>query len=389
MKLKLSTKSFVEAINWVTKAHDAKDDKAHVGLVVSDTGVGHVVLADGQTFMKAPLEITSIDFDGDGVNEARLALEARFIKTLASSLGEAGELVFTKDLSDNKSTLKATRGRDKFTVPTFEAKLASEKEYQTLGTVSEIEYFDALQRLSKLADVTNAGFLPVIGTVDIKLNGDDEEIVIMATDRYALGEISMDFKPSEGLGDIIEGPTSFLLPAGRASLISPSKGADEITLVFEPKSRKIGYVFTDGRIALLALSVADPLPYAGIKENALQTNASALVNLKELRTAIGVVANLAWDETSITFVIEADKLSITDSSAENRMQIAVSDSKGLEEAFTVKFTRSIIMEALGTVATNDVRLKWSSANAPLLLIPVDADESEVKNVFVLAIPEQN
>lgn len=389
MKLVLDTKSFVEAVNWVAKTLDNKDDKSYIALVVNADGIGYLSHTNGLSYIKSEIKVDSIELE-KGEDEVKLALNAPFVKRFASTLRDrSAPLTFTKDLSDPRTSLTVTRPQENYTIPLLEARVGTEPKYEIIGSVSDGEYFDALTKLAKLTDPVNAGVIPVIGTVDLKLDAAEKTITIMATDRYALGEIILPYSPEAG-AEFYNDAKNLLLAEDRASLIAPSKGkVDSVELIYEAKSQKFGYNFPDGRIVLFALSTADPLSYGAIKTKSADTKGSALLSVTELRNAISSISSLAYDEMSIILNFTKKGIVISDTKETNTVRVNVEEIEGLEETLQVQFTRSILNEALGPVATNRVRFKWKDAKSAFIFEPVFDDDTAAENVFLLAIPEQD
>jgi DNA polymerase III sliding clamp (beta) subunit (PCNA family) len=388
MQLVVDTKSFADAVSWVAKTLDTKDDKSYIALVVNADGEGYLSHTNGLSYIKSPLQIDRIELedDEDGV---KLALGAQYTKRLASTLRDhTAPLTFSKDLNNPRTSLTVKRPQENYTIPLVEARIGAEPKYEVIGSVSDGEYFDTLNRLAKLTDPANAGVLPVIGTVDVRLDPDEKTITVMATDRYALGEIVIPFVPSPG-AEFFGENKNLLIPEERASMISPSKGSvDNIELIFENKSSKFGYTFPDGRIALFALSTAEPLAYGVIKKSASGTEGSALISLVELKNAIASISSLVYDETNIQLTISEKGLIISDIHETNALRVTLSEATAIDEPIIVRFSRSILNEALGPIATNRFNLKWKDEKSAFILEPVFDDDKVADNVFLLAIPER-
>ena len=389
MKLVLDTKSFVDGVGWVAKTLDNKDDKSYIALVVNAEGIGYLSHTNGLSYIKSEIKVDSIELE-KGEDEVKLALNAPFVKRFASTLRDhSAPLTFSKDLNDPRTSLSVTRPQENYTIPLFEAAVGKEPKYETIGTVSDGEYFDTLTKLAKLTDPINAGVIPSLGAVDLKLDAEAQTITIMATDRYALGEIVLPFSP-EADSDFYSEPRNLLLTEDRASLISPSKGAvDSVELIFEPKSQKFGYNFSDGRIVLFALSTANPIAYGGIKAKAAENDVSVLLSVAELRNAIAAISSLAYDEMSILLSFSKKGIVVADTKETNTLRVVVEESDGLNESLQVRFTRSILNEALSPVSTNRVRFKFKDANSPFIFDPVFDDDTSAENVFLLAVPAQD
>lgn len=389
MKLTLDTKSLVEAITWVTKNFDGKDSTAYVALIVNTDGSGRMFHANSSSFMSSPVQVLSSEISEDEAtdDEVALALEGRYVQRLAGALsGSTDPLKLTYDSSKDHLSLK--NSTSKFTVPTLDTKVAKEPEIIPLGEVDDREYFDSLQRLAKLCDPANAGYMPVLGTVDIQLKADDSALVMMATDRYALGEIKIALDPTDEATEYIEerDGESILLPFENATLIPPSKGlTSSTTLVHEPRGKKFGYKFGDSRVALFSLKDAQALAYLTLKESASKNIKNSLeLNVAELRSAISTVSNLAWDEEEIYFDISEDGLVVGDKHRNNKITVAV-DDLNLDEDQSIKFVRAVINEAFSPVSTERMNLRWTNGNMPMVLEPLLDDGTVQDNVFVFVM----
>jgi DNA polymerase III sliding clamp (beta) subunit (PCNA family) len=389
MKLTVDAKNFVESISWVTKNYDSKDDKAYVALTVSEDGEGYLSHANQTSYIRGRLPIASVDFSSDSESSAALALEGKFLTRLASALGAAtGNVVLSKNLDKKSAALDVKSSHGSFTIPLVDAEIAAAPDMTNLGEVDDNEYFDSIQRLAKICDAVNAGFLPVIGTVDLRLDAEEGKLVMMATDRYALGEIVVDFTPDASAANILEDLSNLLLPHENAQLVSPSKGlSTSITLVYEEEGKKFGYAFADGRVALFSLSNTNPLAYSDLKKAASsKTKNSVTVSTTDLKKAIGIVSSLAWEEDSVWLdITENGGLVVSDLHKTNTIAV---DSDGLtvDKDIRVKFIRPVINEAFSPVSTGKMNLKWADSANAFILEPVLDDGSVVENVFVLASP---
>lgn len=388
MQLVVDTKSFVEAVSWVAKTLDVKDDKAYIALVVNADGEGYLSHTNGLSYIKSPIIVDKIELEDDEA-EVKLALGAQYTKRLASTLRDHNApLKFSKELNNPRTSLTVKRPQENYTIPLVEARIGTAPKFEVIGSISDGEYFDTLNRLSKLSDPVNAGVIPVIGTVDLKLDPDEKTITIMATDRYVLGEVVIPFVPSMG-AEFFGDNKNILIPEERASMIAPSKGSvDNVELIFESKSQKFGYTFPDGRIALFALSTAEPLAYGVLKKSAADTEGKALVSLTELKNAISSISNLAYDESNIMLTISETGLVVSDTHETNTLRVNVSESTEITEPVVVRFSRLVLNKALGPIATNRFNLKWKDETPAFVLEPIFDDDTVAENVFLLAIPER-
>lgn len=380
MKITVDSKSFVEALQWATKNFDGRDDKAGVDLTVTAHGEGSVGHANSTSFMKSNFTVLE---SGVEDKDFTIALKGDYVQRLASTLDPSGPCV----LEHSGDTLRLKNKLGNFTIPTFKAKAVTVPTLLTVGTADNMIFFDALQRLAKLCDPASAGFYPVLGTVDLHFDMENSRAVLMATDRYTLGEIVLDFTPGEDAETVLEGKANMLIPYNSAVLIGPSKGGDQTTtFVYDEASRKFGYLFADEKLALFSLQDAEALAYASLKDAAESSTVNYVqVPTKELMKAIGTISSLVPGENEIYLQLEDGKLVVVDVNSTNRLEVGVIASE-VEGEHTVKFIRSVINKAFSPVATTNMNLKWESATSAFVFEPVLDDGEPSENVFVLAIP---
>lgn len=381
MKIIVDSKSLADAVQWSTKSFDTRDDKAFLALHVTNEAVGSLSHANPTSYLKSGITVLEVDLDGQ--DELTIALQGQFMQRLASSLDPSGpsELIY-----ENK-TLKLKNKLGNFTIPTFAATIPSPPQLTKLGEVENVAYFDTLQRLAKICDPAGAVLMPVLGTVDLRFNADDKKVSLMATDRFTLGEVVIDFSPADSGEQLLKDKPVMLLPYEAATLVSPSKGSVNNTeIVFEESSNKFGYIFDDGRVSVFSLKEADPIVYKSIKDRAVvDVDNRVSLSTKDLQKAIATISTLAWDEITINMELADGKLIITDDTKSNRLEVDLEDSS-FEGEHQVKFIRSVILKAFSPVATNKMNLLWNNAKRPFILEPVLDDGSVADNLFVLASP---
>lgn len=386
MKVSVETKSFVAAVAWVTKSYDSKNTNAYVAMVITKEGKGHLFHASPTSFQKASFAIADLEFSDDEMETGvvELALEGRFIQSLAVTLSKESVLNFTSSESGDGLNVKTKNGR--FTIPLLNVPIGSEPEIVALGTVSSRDYFGVTQRIAKLCDPVNAGYIPALGAVDIGLDPKGKKIVMMATDRYALAEVTIPFTPEKAAAAYVEENGRILLPVESASINAGNKEDQDAVLGYDPESSKFGYTLADGRVALFSLKEADPLSYHGIIKQANSTVSNSFnVDVIELRDAIASISNLAWDETRVFFDITEDGLVVADSTRSNKVTVPVVDLE-IKQDFQVPFVRAFINEAFSPVTTTSVNFKWPDSKSVFVIEPVNTDGSVDKDIFISVSP---
>lgn len=387
MKLTITPESFTQAAAWVTKALDTKDTNNFVTLYSDGAENSYLSYGAGSSFMKAPLIGAKIELEA-GETEVALTLSGLEVKRLSGVLkGNKTELELSKKLSDAKAPLSIKRGTDRFQVQLSEAKPGTQPSFERLGSVANGEFFDTLNKLAKLTDTANAGAIPSIAAVDIKLNPEAETVTVMATDRYALGEIVLPYTPNSS-AKFYKDNVNMLIPEHHARMVAPARGSvEEVELIHDSASGRLGYEFADGRIALFSLSTADPISYGALLENSESLDCSALLDLNALKTALGTIKSLSADESSIHLKVSKDNLEVSDMRKKNSVNVGVSEFTvaGDKKTHELSFHRKILDEILTPISTARFNLKWGSDESRwVTLEPVFDDDSVADNVFLLA-----
>lgn len=379
MTISVSKGSFISAIEWATKFLDSKSDSEFVVLRIGD-GTGSVSHMNTDSFMLAPFSIDK----NDGAVSKPLALSGRTLKQLLKAFAFANESI-TLDLSDDESSVLAKSGKSKFRIPVFKSRqIPKPPESTELGEVVESEYFDALSRLSKICDQANEGHIPAIGAVDVAPNRTEGTVTLMATDRYAFGEVTVPFTPAGDTEDANE-LTHYMIPANVASSLPYGKSSiSPVVLIRDEKTGKFGYEFSDGRIALFALKDAEPMAYKKIKTVVLEGATESIITEKEnLRKAISVVASMTGSG-DVQLSIDGDAIVIQDLANTNEIGVPAEGNTSTDP-IRLGFIREIILEAFEPINTAKVKLLWSdSKGKPVVLKPVTDDGKVVDTAFTFA-----
>lgn len=398
MKIDVDAKSFVDAVQWVTKDYDKKDEKSYVRFFVDDDGVGYLSHNNLTSYMKSFMRVNAVDFSDDDVNFVDLALDGLFLQKLANAIGSSKDsITMSKILKDKKSNVEVKTSAGKFTVPMFDTVVGKDPVPVELGQVDDNDFFSSLLNLAKLCDPMNAGTQVFVGAIDVKLNTESKKVVLRATDRYALGEIILDFEPSENDDDTVDSLTdnSFLLPHASAVLVPPTKGiSSSATLIGDDNDGRLrfGYSFADGRVALFSLTGSSTFPNTdNMKKKAFDTvDYQITVKKSDLVKAIKVVSSLSWDDDSIYFTISSDGLKISDVNNNNILHVEHSDIVyDAEEDYHVKFHQLVINEAFHPIPTTNIVLKWGKNSNAFILGAVTEDGKTMDNIFVTAVSTKN
>lgn len=393
MKIVADVESFVSAIQFVSKSFDTKNEKAFIALVIDD-GQGYLSHDSISSFMKSPISLQSVTFaKGEEEEELRLALNGAFLQKLGSVLsGAKGEMVLSKDLTKNNSPLRVVAPTGRFTIPIFDSKIPDLKKVDSLGFIDDYRYFDTLARLSKICDTKHETGVALLSTITVTFDSTEKTVSLMATDRYAMGEVVLDFTPEDEEAWLEDNPKIFI-PSEFTTLIPPSKDGGVVNLVREPVSKKYGYAFDDGRVALFALKdIANALEYGKQKEEVLNSiEKTFLAPLVPFKKALNNVAALSWEEQEIFVNISASgNVAITDLHQENIVAVPTEDFKvkdGVEsENIRIAFVREVILEALAPVTSESLMMGVKNAKAPVTFRNVNEENEPTDDTYILAIP---
>lgn len=401
MKLTINTKSFTDAVSWVTKSYDSKNDKAYITLSINEDAQGSLSHMNPTSYMKSDFSVISVDFDDDEDTDVQLAVDGKYLDRLAKSLNGTKEITITNKINSKKTSLDVKSSLGKFTIPLVDTKISSAPEIVEIGEVDDNEFFDSLLRIAKLCDPANSGASLFLGSVDLGFDKDNDKVKMFATDRFAMGEITLDFSPVDDDNETMQALTDkhILLPYNSAILVPPTKGINtSITLIGEESSQgnsalKFGYSFPDGRIALFSLVNFQTFSQVEqMKKKALDTvEHSIIVETSALTNAIKVVSNLAWDEENIYLNIsKKNGLIVSDVNNTNSLKVEHShidyDSK---DDYRAKFLRLTINEAFSPVSTSKVALKWGPKSNAFIFEPITDDDEALDNIFVMAVLGRN
>lgn len=394
MKAVIDTKSFVDAVSWVTKSYDAKNDRAYVALFIDENGDAYLSHSNLNSYMKSEFTVVSVDFSEDEDTDTQFAVDGKYIQRLANAISSSGQITISKKLSSDRTSLDVKTPSGKFTIPLLDSKIPASPKTVSIGEVDDNEFFDSLLRISKLCDPANTGSNSFIGSVDLGFDIDEDTVKLFATDRYAMGEITLGFTPEnvddEDVKEFVD--DHILLPHSSAILVPPTKGINtSITLIGENDSNgglRFGYSFPDGRVALFSLMNAAKFPHTEAMKNKTKKSVehSITVPTSELTNAIRVVSSLAWDEDDIYLIINKDGLTVSDSNGTNKLSVAHSEiDYDLDTDYRARFVRPIINEAFSPVSTPYVSLKWGESSSAFVLTPITEDGKEVDTIFVMAV----
>lgn len=384
VKLSVDPKAFTEALQWASKTLDQKDDKAFLVFSVNENGSSSLSHMNDSSLMKSNLDIESSENLEKDLN---IRLSGPFMSKMTPALKQMKDEITLEFEEENPKNIIIKGSNSRFNVPIKSGGAVKEPETELIGSVNEKELFSYFKELSSICDANNAGSMPALGAVDVHFEEKDDSfnLRVMATDRYSLGIVNLAFDPSEKFEEDFK-DNHYLLPHTSTSLIAPSKSTDDqVELLYDREGHKFGYRFIDGREALFALMHVKPITYENIRKKSLElVKYKAIVDKKELQRAMSIMSALSWDDDSIHWTMDKDKVfNIHDLNADNTMQIEAEEFEA-DKSVNVHFVREIIVESLGPIMTNKIMIEWGESTAPIIIKPILDNGKESEDVFVLA-----
>jgi len=398
MKLTTDPQDLADAVAWSIQNYDAKDSQSYVALTVErDIGKASLTHVNQVSHMKSPLSIRDLEFDEDETEDSySIPLDGPSLKSLAGVVKRLNidELVISKKLTKKNDPLKVKGSRQSFTVPVLMVETKRTPALSVLGETNDLEFFGAIQRLAKLCTLASADAGAATGSVAVKLG--DKRLTLMGTDSYSLGEVVLDYEPrDEGLSEFIEKSANgaiVLVPRAAALTVKPSRiASDSVELVYDAKSKKFGYSFDDGRIALFSLDQSTPTIYESLKNSVIDaSDASVDLPLQDLTRAIEAIASLNPEDVDVSVKIDGTKkrkkFTVSDSKKSNVIELDPS-SMDFDGEIELSFFRDVISKSLIPVTATSIRLFFASEGPQMVVLrKLKDDEPKIdKSVFSLAI----
>lgn len=384
MKIRVHASDFASAASWATKSYDSKDSKSYVALEVED---GRVSLRhlNQSSFLSSPMPVESVEYDEDFT----VALDGQSLQKIGAAVAKADEEIRLERQDGKKTAPVVVRtSNSMFTIPTINVDVATAPSLTKVAEVNDAQYFTTVSRLSKLCSPTSAA--AGAGTDAVSIRFGDDNLTLMATDSYALGEVVLDYDAEDGYADTL-GATALLLPQSSANAIAASKDAEgTVELVFDKTNKKFGYRYTDGRVAVFGLDQATPIEYADMKRNILDSVEHELrLSTADFRKAVTTVASLSMDETDVVITVDGAKKVAFVSDSKGRNKIALTADKKaitIDDKVEMSFMTHTIASSLHPILSQTFSFNFSDADTPCVLHPILESGDLDEETFAMAMP---
>ena len=356
MKFHVNRDVFSEAVSFVVKLLPQRNPQpilAGVLIEASDAGLS-LAAFDYEASARTTIEAT-VDEPGT------ILVHGRLLSEIASRLPNAPIQVEV----DEDGGIVLSCGSARFTLasmPVQEYPAIPEVSGDT-GLVPAEDFATAIAQVAFAAsrdDVT-----PVLTGVQLEVSG--TKLSLVATDRYrvALREI-----PWDGGGTASDEPTTALVPARTLTEVGKTfaHGGD-ISIAFSGSGDREIIAFTAGNKTVTSLLIKGNFPPVR-RLFPEQTEHHAVLNTAELAEAVRRVSLVLDRSAPLRFTFTTDSVSMDASGTEQARATESVDSNLVGDDVTLGLNPQYLLESLGAVKSEFVRITFTSSDNANKLSPV-------------------
>lgn len=356
MKFHVNRDVFSEAVSFVVKLLPQRNPQPILaGVLIEASGAGLSLAAfDYEASARTTIEAT-VDEPGT------ILVHGRLLSEIASRLPNAPIQVEV----DDDGGIVLTCGSARFTLasmPVQEYPAIPEVSGET-GLVPAEEFATAIAQVAFAAsrdDVT-----PVLTGVQLEVSG--TKLSLVATDRYrvALREI-----PWDGGADASAEPTTALVPARTLTEVGKTfaHGGD-ISIAFSGSGDREIIAFTAGNKTVTSLLIKGNFPPVR-RLFPEQTEHHAVLNTADLAEAVRRVSLVLDRSAPLRFTFTTDNVSMDASGTEQARATESVDSHLVGDDVTLGLNPQYLLESLGAVKSEFVRITFTSSENANKLSPV-------------------
>jgi len=356
VKFHVNRDVFSEAVSFVVKLLPQRNPQPILaGVLIEASGAGLSLAAfDYEASARTTIEAT-VDEPGT------ILVHGRLLSEIASRLPNAPIQVEV----DDDGGIVLTCGSARFTLasmPVQEYPAIPEVSGET-GLVPAEEFATAIAQVAFAAsrdDVT-----PVLTGVQLEVSG--TKLSLVATDRYrvALREI-----PWDGGADASAEPTTALVPARTLTEVGKTfaHGGD-ISIAFSGSGDREIIAFTAGNKTVTSLLIKGNFPPVR-RLFPDQTEHHAVLNTADLAEAVRRVSLVLDRSAPLRFTFTTDNVSMDASGTEQARATESVDSHLVGDDVTLGLNPQYLLESLGAVKSEFVRITFTSSENANKLSPV-------------------
>ena len=372
MKFHVNRDVFSEAVSFVVKLLPQRNPQPILAGVLIEASAEGLSLAafDYEASARTTIEAT-VDDPGT------ILVHGRLLSDIASRLPNAPIQVEV----DDDGGILLTCGSARFTLASMPV-----QEYPAIpevtgdsGLVPSEDFATAIAQVAFAAsrdDVT-----PVLTGVQLEVSG--TSLSLVATDRYrvALREI-----PWDGGGAASDEPTTALVPARTLTEVGKTfaHGGD-ISIAFSGSGDREIIAFTAGNKTVTSLLIKGNFPPVRRLFPA-QTEHHAVVNTADLAEAVRRVSLVLDRSAPLRFTFTTDSVSMDASGTEQARATESVDANLVGEDVTLGLNPQYLLESLGAVRSEFVRITFTSSEnanklSPVLITPQTSVDKAGQDTF--------
>ena len=358
MKLRVAREDLAEAVAWVAKSLPSRPPVPVLGGILLEVSDTTLVVAGFDYEVSTRAEI-SVDADADG----RILVSGRLLAEITRAL-PAGKPV---DLQTDGTRVNITAGSAKFSLPTMPV-----EDYPPLpempaasGTVEANAFAEAVVQTAISAGRDDT--LPMLTGVRVEIEGDT--LTLAATDRFRLAVREVGWTP-----DVPSLSTAVLVPA--RTLLDTAKAFSGAGSVVVALGDGLLGLQAGGRRTTVRLLDVEFVKYRSLLPTSSTTTVQ--VSVAELTEAIRRVALVTDRGHHLRMQVTDGLLTLTaGGDDEGRAEEALSvEASGAE--LLIAFNPAYLLDGLGVLHTDTVRLSFTTPSRPALMVPVPKTDGDTE-----------
>jgi len=365
MKFRVARDDLADAVAWVAKSLPTRPPVPVLGGILLEVRGSTLTVAgfDYEVSTRAEISVDAVDaLDDDPASEAsadRVLVSGRLLAEITRALPAK-----PVDFSVDGPRVTIVGGSARFTLPTMPV-----EDYPPLpempgasGTVDASTFAEAVAQTAIAAGRDDT--LPMLTGVRIEIEGD--RLTLAATDRFRLAVRELQWSP-----DAPNVSTAVLVPARTlADAAKTLGGASDVTISL---GEGLLGLQAAGRRTTVRLLDVEFVKYRSLLPTTHTTTVDVPVG--ELAESIKRVALVTDRGHHLRMQITDGSLTLTaggddEGRAEEELQV---DADGAE--LLIAFNPSYLLDGLGVLHSNSVRLAFTTPSRPALLLPVTGDEA--------------
>ncbi|HYN72408.1 MAG TPA: DNA polymerase III subunit beta [Nakamurella sp.] len=365
MKFRVARDDLADAVAWVAKSLPTRPPVPVLGGILLEVRGSTLTVAgfDYEVSTRAEISVDTVDaLDDDAAGEPsadRVLVSGRLLAEITRALPAK-----PVDFSVDGPRVTIVGGSARFTLPTMPV-----EDYPPLpempgasGTVDAATFAEAVAQTAIAAGRDDT--LPMLTGIRVEIEGD--RLTLAATDRFRLAVRELQWSP-----DAPNVSTAVLVPARTlADAAKTLGGASDVTISL---GEGLLGLQASGRRTTVRLLDVEFVKYRSLLPTTHTTTVDVLVS--ELGESIKRVALVTDRGHHLRMQIGDGSLTLTaggddEGRAEEELQV---DADGAE--LLIAFNPSYLLDGLGVLRSNSVRLAFTTPSRPALLLPVTGDEA--------------